>query len=55
MNETAIINYPGSKKKLLDFIYTNTYKYIEYFGIGHEATPIMKRRAVEWLAEKLQP
>ena len=29
MNETSIINYPGSKKKLLDFIYTNTYKYIE--------------------------
>ena len=29
MNETSIINYPGSKKKLLDFIYTNTYKYID--------------------------
>lgn len=29
MNETSIINYPGSKKKLLDFIYKNTYNYID--------------------------
>ncbi len=29
------------------------YQYIEYFGIGHEVTPDMKRRAIDWLAEKL--
>lgn len=29
MNDTSIINYPGSKRKLLDFIYTNTYTYID--------------------------
>lgn len=29
MNETSIINYPGSKKKLLNFIYNNTYEYID--------------------------
>ena len=29
------------------------YRYIEYSGIGHEATPLMKKKAVEWLAEKL--
>ena len=29
MNEKAILNYPGSKKRLLDFIYNNTSKYID--------------------------
>ena len=29
MDEKAILNYPGSKKRLLDFIYNNTLKYIE--------------------------
>ena len=29
MNEKAILNYPGSKKRLLDFIYNNTLKYID--------------------------
>ena len=29
MNEKAILNYPGSKKRLLDFIYNNTKKYID--------------------------
>ena len=29
------------------------YQYIEYFGIGHEATFEMKQRAINWLAEKL--
>lgn len=29
MNEKAILNYPGSKKRLLDFIYSNTSKYID--------------------------
>lgn len=29
------------------------YQYIEYFGIGHEATAEMRERAVEWLVEKL--
>lgn len=28
MDETAILNYPGSKRKLLDFIYTNLAAYI---------------------------
>lgn len=28
MLDSAIINYPGSKKKLLEYIYTNTYRYI---------------------------
>ena len=28
MNDKAILNYPGSKKRLLDFIYKNTSKYI---------------------------
>lgn len=29
MNDKAILNYPGSKKRLLDFIYKNTSKYID--------------------------
>ena len=29
MNDKAILNYPGSKKKLLDFIYDNSSKYID--------------------------
>ena len=28
MLDRATINYPGSKKKLLEYIYTNTYRYI---------------------------
>ena len=28
-NENAIINYPGSKRNLLNFIYENTYEYID--------------------------
>ena len=29
MLDSAIINYPGSKKKLLEYIYSNTYRYID--------------------------
>ena len=29
MNEKAFLNYRGSKKRLLDFIYNNTSKYID--------------------------
>lgn len=29
MNDKAILNYPGSKKRLLNFIYKNTSKYID--------------------------
>ena len=29
MNDKAILNYPGSKKRLLDFIYKNTSKYVD--------------------------
>lgn len=29
MSDKAILNYPGSKKRLLDFIYKNTSKYID--------------------------
>ena len=57
--EDTVVPVTGTRRldRLIRPLYNENgnYKYIEYFGIGHEATPIMKRRAVEWLAEKLQP
>lgn len=53
----TVVPITGTRRldKLLRPLYNESgnYKYIEYFGIGHEATPTMKKKAVDWLAEKL--